>query len=250
MTSDGRERVYHFYVPETLNREEASPLLFCFHGAGGNGRGAMKPFLRLADKNGFLLVGPHGINKRWNAGCDDEIEATSGADDVGFVGDMVKEIGSEFRVDEGRVYAYGFSNGAALQHRLAAEMPETFVAMAAAGAAMALNTSESIKPGPPVSMMILVGSEDSMFGHRGNLRGGTFLTVGETARIWSERNKCDPPTLHEKPVPFTRWTAPTGVGEVELWIVEGAGHTPRMSDAFDTAEESWKFLSRQKRESK
>ncbi len=250
LESGGRERVYHLYVPASLNREKAAPLLFCFHGAGGNGLGEMRPFRDLADQHGFLLVGPDGINKRWNAGCEDEIKATNGADDVGFVRDMVNNLCSEFTIDSGRIYAYGFSNGAALQHRLAAEIPGTFAAMSAAGAAMAVNTAERMKPGPPVSIQIMVGGEDSMFGHHGNLRGGTFHTATETAVIWSEHNECKVPIQNEKPVPFTRWPASTGVGEVELWIVEGAGHTPKMSEAFDTVSEAWQFLSRQRRESR
>lgn len=249
MISSGRERVFHIYVPESLDQETATPLLFTFHGAGGNGSGAMKAFRNLADKNGFLLIGPDGINKRWNAGCDDEIKATNGADDVAFVRDMVQAVGDEFRIDFSRIYAWGFSNGAALQHRLAVETPETFAAMSAAGAAMAKNTAESRKSGPAVSIQIMVGGDDPMFGHKGNLRGGTFHTATETAEIWSRRNQCGEAVKVDTPVPFIRWPSRDAgaPGEVELWIVDGGGHNPRLSDSFDTPQQAWNFLSRQKR---
>ncbi|TWU05631.1 alpha/beta hydrolase family esterase [Stieleria varia] len=246
LISESRERTYNVYVPTTLDRDKPAPLLLCFHGAGGSGLAEMIPFRRLAKQHGFLLVGPDGINGRWNAGCDDEIKATAGADDVGFVRDLVQEIRNDFKVDSRRIYAYGFSNGAAIGHRLAAELPDTFAAVAAVGGTLARNSRDAIVPGPAVSMLIMVGSEDSMFGTNGDLRKGTFFTATETARIWSERNECSVSVDVETPVPFTRWTNPTDNVEVELWIVQGAGHTPNMSKAFDTAEESWKFLSRER----
>lgn len=249
LTSNGRERVFHLHVPASLDLEKPAPVLLCFHGAGGNGLAELRPFLKLAEEHRFLLVGPEGINRRWNAGCEDEIEATGGADDVGFVRDLIEVLGRELPVDSRRIYGWGFSNGAALLHRLAAERPESFTAIAAAGAAMARNTGASLKPGPPVSVQILVGGEDPMFGHQGNLRGGTFHTAAETAALWSRRNDCREPVEIDTPVPLTRWAAPDGqtVGEVELWIVTGGGHTPKLSGKFDTASETWKFLSRQVR---
>ncbi len=245
LTSGGRERSYNVYVPIKLDRDKPVPLLLCFHGAGGSGLRETKTFRRLADQNGFLLVGPDGINGRWNAGCEDEIKATGEADDVGFIHDLVKVIRKDFNVESQCIYAYGFSNGAALAHRLAAELPETFAAVAAVGATLARNSRDVIAARPAVSMLMMVGSEDPMFGTDGNLRDGTFFTATETARIWSERNECGMSLDLETPVPFTRWKNEKGDVEVELWIVQGAGHTPNMSKAFDTAEECWKFLSRQ-----
>lgn len=245
LKSGGRDRAFHLHVPTDLDRDTPVPLLLCFHGAGGNGLGEMRPFRRLADEHCFLLVGADGINKRWNAGCDDEIAATENADDVGFVRDLIAALEGEFPIDRNRIYAYGFSNGAAIAHRLAAELPDTFAAIAAAGATMAVNTADHLKPGAPVSVIIMVGDEDSMFGKSGNLRGGTFHTPVDTAHIWANRNGCGKPQQVNSPVPFTRWPAPTSVGEVEFWYVEGAGHTPNLSTAFNTAEESWAFLARQ-----
>lgn len=249
LTSDGRERVFHLYVPASLEQGKVAPLLICFHGAGGNGVAELNQFRKLADEHQFLLAGPEGVNRRWNAGCEDEIKATGGADDVGFVRDLIGVLGREYPLDSRRIYGWGFSNGAALLHRVAAERPDMFTAIAAAGAAMAVNTSASLVPGPPVSILILVGGEDPMFGHQGNLRGGTFHTAAETAALWCRRNRCGEAVEIDTPVPFTRWTAPDGqgAGEVELWIVAGGGHTPKLSGKFDTIAASWSFLARQSR---
>lgn len=245
---DQRDRSFHYYVPKGDNPSKPLPVLFCLHGAGGNGKGQMKPFLKLATTHGFLLVGPDGIHQRWNAGCEDEIEATGNANDVQFIQHLLETLADDYRIDRSRVYVYGFSNGAALAHRLAVEIPEVITAISAAGAAMATITAESMRPGPPVSIQIMVGDQDAMFGTNGNLRGGTFHTATETANIWNMYNKSNQSITVNRPVPFTRWSSSANAAEVELWIVAGAGHTPLLSKTFHTAEQSWMFLSRQKKQ--
>ncbi len=247
LTSSGRERTYHLYVPPSLNGAQPAPLLFVFHGAGGNVLSDLGAYTWLADRDGFLLAGPDGSNKRWNAGVDDEIKATNDSDDVAFVRDMITTLSGEFKVDSTRIYTTGFSNGAALCHRLAAEMPDLLAAVAGAGGTMAKATEKRLKPGASIPVMLMIGADDSMFGRKGDLRGGTFLSADETARLWARHNGCSAPENHGKPVPFTRWAAKApATAEVELWIVEGAGHTPNLSKTFNTAEEQWKFLSRQR----
>jgi polyhydroxybutyrate depolymerase len=250
LTSGGRERTYHLHVPGSLDRALPAPLVLVFHGAGGNGTSDLGAYRGLADRERFLLVGPDGLNKRWNAGNRDEIEATDRVDDVAFVRDMVKAIGGEFKVDASRVYAVGFSNGAALCHRLAAEAPDVFAAVAGVGASMPKVLQPVLKPGAGISVQIMVGTEDGMFGRQGDLRGGTFLTAEDSANVWVNHNSCAGPVKFDKPVPLTRWSANATTAEVELWMVEGAGHTPSLGGkAWNTAEEQWKFLSRHGRAS-
>ena len=121
-----------------------------------------------------------------------------------FVRDMVKAISKEFKVDAARVRAVGFSNGAALCHRLAAEMPDVIAAVAGAGATMSKVTQPLLKPGRTVAVQIMVGTEDGMFGRKGDLRGGTFLTADETAAAWAKHNGCGEPVNKEQPAPFKR----------------------------------------------
>ena len=83
-----------------------------------------------------------GVNARWNAASRDEVQATGSVDVVAFVREAVAAIVREHQVDASRVHAVGFSNGAALCHGLAVEMPDVLAAVAGGGA-----TTLYISPG-------------------------------------------------------------------------------------------------------
>jgi polyhydroxybutyrate depolymerase len=56
------------------------PLLFVLHGGGGTNRGMFRltngRFNELADRDGFFVVYPQGIDKSWNDGRLDKISAS------------------------------------------------------------------------------------------------------------------------------------------------------------------------------
>ena len=247
--SGGRERTYHLRVTESGGTENRVPLLLTFHGAGGSGLSAMEAYSWLAKEEGVLVAGPDGVNKRWNAGNADEVKATGDVDDVTFVGDLIAELVSNQNADPERVYAVGFSNGAALCHLLAAKLPERFAAVSASGATLGKVTQPLLRVGCPVPIQIMVGNEDPMFGKSGDLMKGTFLSAEASAREWVRQNQCAPPIARESPVPHQYWP-PSGhsSSDVELWIVENAVHTPFLGGSeWNAAKEQWRFLTTHRR---
>src|SRR5262245_23662545 len=64
----GMDRTYVQYVPRNLKPN--SPLLFVFHGSGGDGEGMREitgaEFDMLADTNGFVVIYPDGYQTTWN----------------------------------------------------------------------------------------------------------------------------------------------------------------------------------------
>ncbi|MFC1642995.1 hypothetical protein ACFL5O_09990 [Myxococcota bacterium] len=61
--------------------------------------------------------------------------AAEGTDDVAFVRAMLEDLKKNYQVDAGRVYALGFSTGAAMVHRLASEMSGELAAIGVVGGA-------------------------------------------------------------------------------------------------------------------
>ena len=61
-------RTYVQYVPRNLKPN--SPLLFVFHGSGGDGQGMREitgeEFDELADANSFVVIYPDGFQTTWN----------------------------------------------------------------------------------------------------------------------------------------------------------------------------------------
>ena len=130
---DGITRSYHLHVPPALGPAPA-PLVLVFHGGGGTGPGTerLTRFTALADREGFLVAFPEGIEKNWNDGR----EFTSSrahrdhVDDVAFVTALVDAIGRAHAVDPRRVYATGISNGGIFSHYLAAHLSARLAAIA------------------------------------------------------------------------------------------------------------------------
>src|SRR3954464_13004380 len=64
----GMQRSFITYVPRTLKPN--APLLFVFHGSGGDGDSmrdvTARAFDMLADREGFVVVYPDGFQTTWN----------------------------------------------------------------------------------------------------------------------------------------------------------------------------------------
>ena len=98
---NGVERAYLTYIPSSYRRGQPAPLIFVFHGGGGRA-GTIAPhtgFDRVAEREGFLVVYPDGLDRRWNDGRG--YAATS--DDVGFVRALLVSLQRELSVDPRRV---------------------------------------------------------------------------------------------------------------------------------------------------
>jgi sugar lactone lactonase YvrE/predicted esterase len=111
-----------------------SPLVFAFHGAGLSAEIAAMVGLSAAWRDATFVY-PHGPSRPhsvlgssvtgWQhhpGEYDDQ--------DVRFVDALVKEISARYQVDERRIYATGFSDGAAFCYLLLTMRPERFAAFA------------------------------------------------------------------------------------------------------------------------
>ena len=96
---DGRARQYILYQPSFKTEHSgARPLLLVLHGGGGKNRGMLRltnrRFNELADRDGFFVVYPQGIDKSWNEGRPDKISGAhrKGIDDVGFLRALIEDL--------------------------------------------------------------------------------------------------------------------------------------------------------------
>ena len=94
------------YVPAGYERGRAAPLVLMLHGAGGDPRGGLDPFLRLADDHGLVLVAPASRGRTW-----DRVLGGYGPD-VRTVGRALARSFSRVDADRSRLAVAGFSDGA------------------------------------------------------------------------------------------------------------------------------------------
>lgn len=259
---DGRERSYLLYVPTTVDATKSTPLVLTFHGANGSGASIMGRFRAVADREGFLVCCPDGVNKRWNAGPAEEVRATGGADDVNFVSELIEEIARLHRLDRRRVYACGMSNGGALSHTLGVRLSDKLAAIAPVATTMPIMTAARLNQAGPMPVLQIVGSLDNVVRREG------LLGLAETCLKWAEHNGCaTTPDMTEWPdrdpddgtrVIESVWKAPSNGADVRLLLIEGGLHSwpighaggrpqpagrQKASREFDAGEEIWKFFS-------
>jgi len=155
---DGFRRRYEVYVPRT--RRTNGAVVFMYHGSSGTG----ERFLRIsgwrqqAERTGLVAVFPTGLRYRllengrlstkWNDGkLATEVDLNERppgypagspwpADDVGFTDAMLADLEAGLPVDDDRIYASGFSNGANFTARLAMERSTVFAAAAYSAGAL------------------------------------------------------------------------------------------------------------------
>ena len=228
LTVDGRERTYLLYRPATAPRN--APLVVVLHGAVGTGRQAEQAYGwdAEADKGGFVVAYPDGVNRTWNASPDCcGVAARDNVDDVAFITRLVAAVPA----DPDRVYATGISNGAMLTYRLACET-DIFAAIAPVAGTM-INDCPAPKP---VSIIHIHGDKDPTIpyaggpGRRSNDGTGRLPAkidgpaVPALIDTWRRTDACAPPATRKTGVVTTSTaTCPDGRA-VELITIAGAGH--------------------------
>ena len=239
MELDGITRSYHLHVPSAVGPTPA-PLVLVFHGGGGTGPGTerLTRFTALADREGFLVAFPEGVEKNWNDGR----EFTSSrahrdhVDDVAFVAALIDAIGRAHAVDPRRVYATGISNGGIFSHYLAAHLSARIAAIAPVVGGIADPPDAWLRPEQPVSVLMLQGTRDPLVPYHGGAVAfgrGKIIDTEEAARRWAALNGGREPVREPLPADGKdrcgglRTIYPGGRdgSEVTLVRLDGGGHT-------------------------
>lgn len=160
-TVDGVMREALIHPPAGTN---PAPVVFVFHGHGGNMRQAARSFALERHWPEAIVVYPQGLNtpgqltdpegKRpgWQAGPGQQ-----GDRDLKFFDAMLTRLKTDYPVDGKRIYATGHSNGGGFTYLLWAERGDVFAAMAPS-AAVARYVNR-LKPKPALH---LAGKQDAL----------------------------------------------------------------------------------------
>jgi polyhydroxybutyrate depolymerase len=138
--SGGALRTVQVTAPESALQGAPVPLVLVYHGVFSEGD-AIQTVTGMREKaaaEGFITAAGDGIGRSWNAGLCCDPAAADDVDDVGFTRDMVAAIEAEYCIDESRIYATGFSNGAAMVFRLACEASDLFASFVPVAGSLAL----------------------------------------------------------------------------------------------------------------
>ena len=243
-----RGRPFHLRVPASYNGSRPVPLVVLLHGLQVTST-YQETYMHIgdaADANGVIFAYPDGTRGPagpfWNgAGCCQD-PLTPPVDDVGYIRDIINYVRTRYRLDEGKIFLIGHSNGAFMASRYVCERSDVAAIVTMSGgqylSPVACNGFSFLR----TSVLHIHGTNDEIvpYGGVGTAPGVGVLIGVPTARVtvanWRLRNGCIFPIEHRladidldssilgaetSPVYYDCVNA-----SVEFWTMRGAPHVP------------------------
>ena len=270
MIFDGQEREYLLYIPSSYDSTSEFPLLFSFHGGAGYAEyfiyeNDMRP---IADTANFIAVYPQGAIDPEGGTTSWIHKAPTDHDDIFFIEAIIDALSLEYSVDQSRVYACGYSEGAVFSYELGCRLNSKIAAFAAVSGSMLENYYRDdiygwgpCTPVHPTSMMLIPGTLDD--NPHSNYEGESYydmplyMSADDITNYWSNYNNTDfNPIITNvedsapndgSTVERKRWLNGDNCSSVQELKVIGGGHDwPGSSGNMDinASEEIWNFVSK------
>jgi len=252
-TIDGQIEVRPYLIRYPENRtEDTYPVVFFFHGAGGNGQALLNSnpnVSSLIDSGEFIGIFPDGFEQRWNANNE------TNADDVEFVSLIVNSLASEGLFDLNRIYGVGISNGAGIVNKIAKEMT-VFQGIAPLISQQTVSTGENVSS-QAVSVFQLNTADDDLVPLDGGsgLADTMYMSAQASAENWASNFNCamDPSnrTLVWGDYDVEEYTFNGCIDnkKVRYFLVADAEHTISFGDDVNLYDLIWTFFQSTDRDS-
>ena len=252
---DGLTREYSIYVPASYDGTTSFPLLFNFHGGGGDiaSQIAIADMSPIADTENFIVVYPQARQDPSDGNSFNWIPKVPGTfDDVPFISSLIDTIAINYEIDQNRIYACGYSLGGDMSFELACKLNSRIAAIAPVARTMQANPDSFCFPEHPTGVLTILGTDDNNSQYNGITYDGVeyYLSAAATHSYWANHNNCDVnPTMSTVSPSVERytWSTTSGCSYVEELKVIGGGHDWPGSFGnmtIDASEEIWQFVSR------
>ncbi len=198
---EGLDRPYFVTMPrESAITNRKSPVVFLFHGNGGQARRMIGNWPQLLPR--ALLVAPQGYERSWNISDERSL-----APDVAFFEAILDDLPKNHpEADMTNVSLIGFSNGAGFIYRLLIEVDGAGKIRAAVPLISSMTEEQfhdqafwkrsddskriydrKVEPGRRTNILTIQGVEDRVVPYAGGLRGRTarHLSAQRTAWAWA-----------------------------------------------------------------
>ncbi|MGW6796954.1 alpha/beta hydrolase family esterase [Streptomyces chartreusis] len=192
-----------------VGRADGKPsraLILIFHGSAQNGQKRQTftgaAYDGLAQTDEAVVVYLDGYKGHWNdARRHSSFPArTDNIDDVAFSQAVIEKLAVSHRIDKGRVFAVGYSNGGQMVMRLMHEVPELLAGAAVIAATLPAPENflaANVSPGP-MPVLLIHGTKDRIVPYVGGEMGwlmrklfkvaGRSLSAPQTAAYFAEGN--------------------------------------------------------------
>lgn len=250
------QRPYTPLVPDAGVPDAGWPLLIVLHGYGGTAESTMQT-LHLQDAaDRFAMVAPQGKfdsrhNRAWHPGPEH-----SPYWDVEYLTAIIHDMQAKHPIDPARVFVIGHSQGAHMAHRMGCDASNDLAAVVSV-AGQVTTVPSACAPARQVSVLQIHGDEDEAVGYYGDVQHNppdpSVPSAHETVAVWARNDGCSGGLVDtgvtldlSRTVDGGETTVaaykgcPPGIA-VELWTMQGVGHTPYATSQFVPSIET--FLS-------
>lgn len=255
--SGGMARTYILHVPSGYDGSRPLPLVFVLHGLGGDAAGMvpMTGWSDQADQATFFVayIDGTGARRGFNDGLMPDLGLT--ANDVGFVRDLSGHLQQQLRVDDKRIYATGFSNGAMMSYRLGSELSDVLAGIGAVAGTIGMRAGDGSmlqisEPGGPMPVVIIHGRLDPNVPYGGGRGIGRYaFSVADAVTFWTKANGCTGNPLEASNtgnVLVTNYRTCLAGSEVLLYTIVNSAHewpTAQGHTRFSATDAIWSFFS-------
>lgn len=202
-------RWFKTIVPSGYDHSKQHPLLLAYHG-GSKSMGSMfigrKDIIQRCEEENWILVFTNGANSEdnrgaatWNAIHCCKPALAANVDDIAYTRKVVDTLKTELNIDVKRIYAMGGSNGGMLIHRIAAELPDIFAAVAenqgtVGGRPDSLSPIIVVNPQQAIPFLMIHGMNDGKVKFQGGWSSDLpryDISFSESASLWANNNGCN-----------------------------------------------------------
>ena len=204
LSFDGQEREYIVYIPLSYDSTTPFPLLFSFHGGAGYASDFIQTndMRSIADTANFIAIYPQAAIDPDGGTTSWIHKAPTDHDDIFFVEAIIDAMSLEYSIDQSRIYACGYSEGAILSYELGCRLNSKIAAFAAVSGSMLDNYYRDdiygwgpCSPVHPTGMILIPGTVDQNphSTYEGLSYGDMplYMSVDDITDYWSNYNNTD-----------------------------------------------------------
>ncbi|NNE16816.1 MAG: T9SS type A sorting domain-containing protein [Saprospiraceae bacterium] len=261
MSYDGEIRKYKIYIPSQYDGTKPIPLMFNFHGGGGDiaSQIAIADMRSIADTANFIIVYPQALPDLGDGGSTNWLHKDpTDVDDVFFVDALIDKIASEYEIDQQKIYACGYSLGGEFTYELACRLNDRIAAVGVVARTMGTAAFDNCSPSHPTGILTILGTEDNISPYDGLTWYGIqyYLSADEMHDYWIKHNNAsETPIITQLPnqnqsdgstVERYSWKDGNGCVTIEHLKVIGGDHDWPGSFGnmdIDASVEIWNYVS-------